>query len=100
MTPTFDGNVADTSPTIARTPHPALWANVPEAQCDGWRWQLANRLDTVAEVGQLINLTPEEIGNGQWQQFHLDTWLDASGPARAANHGRSSASQTASGEDA
>lgn len=44
-----------------RTPRPALWANVPDAQWDDWRWQLAHRLNSIEELAQIIHLTPEEI---------------------------------------
>jgi len=40
---------------------PALWADVPDAQWDDWRWQMSHRLNTLEELSQLINLTSEEI---------------------------------------
>ncbi len=46
---------------LARTPRPALWSDIPDAQWDDWRWQLAHRLNTVEELGALLRLTPEEI---------------------------------------
>ncbi|MBZ0280244.1 MAG: lysine 2,3-aminomutase [Anaerolineae bacterium] len=45
----------------ARTPRPAVWADVPDAKWDDWHWQLAHRLNSVEELSQIINLTPEEI---------------------------------------
>ncbi|MEL7674217.1 MAG: lysine 2,3-aminomutase [Chloroflexota bacterium] len=50
-----------TEQPLARTPRPALWAGVPDAQWDDWRWQLAHRLNSVEELAQIIRLTPEEI---------------------------------------
>ncbi len=44
----------------ARSPRPALWADVPDAQWDDWRWQLAHRLNSVEELAQLIHLTADE----------------------------------------
>ncbi len=46
---------------LARTPRPAIWADVPDEQWDDWRWQLAHRLNSYDELSQIINLTPEEI---------------------------------------
>jgi hypothetical protein len=46
-------------PSIERTPRPALWADVPDEKWDNWHWQLANRLNSLDELAQIINLTPE-----------------------------------------
>ncbi len=40
-------------------PHP--WEDVSNAQWQDWRWQLANRLNTVADFAQVIDLTDDEI---------------------------------------
>ena len=37
-----------------------LWKDVGEAQWNNWRWQVANRITTVDELGQVINLTDKE----------------------------------------
>jgi len=37
-----------------------LWKNVKRSEWDDWRWQLRNRVTTVEELKQVINLTPEE----------------------------------------
>jgi lysine 2,3-aminomutase len=37
-----------------------LWEDVDEAQWNDWHWQLANRITTVEELNQVINLTDEE----------------------------------------
>jgi len=40
-------------------PHP--WEAVPLETWQDWRWQLANRLSSVEELGKAIHLTPDEI---------------------------------------
>ncbi len=37
-----------------------LWENVDEAEWNDWHWQMANRVTTVSELSQVINLTDEE----------------------------------------
>ncbi len=37
-----------------------LWEDVDEAQWNDWHWQLANRVRTVNELSQIINLTDQE----------------------------------------
>jgi lysine 2,3-aminomutase len=37
-----------------------LWKNVKRSDWDDWRWQLRNRVTTVEELKQVINLTPGE----------------------------------------
>ncbi|MBI5671111.1 MAG: lysine 2,3-aminomutase [Chloroflexi bacterium] len=46
---------------LHRTPRPALWADVPDEKWNDWHWQLANRLNSLAELARVVNLTPEEI---------------------------------------
>ncbi len=62
---TFDEEPPDAKPVIpaalARTPRPAVWADIPDDQWDDWHWQLAHRLNSVEELSQIIHLTPEEI---------------------------------------
>lgn len=36
------------------------WQDVPEKKWMDWRWQLSNRLNTVEELGEVINLTESE----------------------------------------
>ena len=45
----------------ASSPRPDLWKDVPAEEWSNWRWQLAHRLNSLEELGQLIRLTPEEI---------------------------------------
>lgn len=55
------------------TPRPAIWADVPDEQWNNWRWQLSHRLNTLDELQQFINLTPEEIeGVSAEDKFRLD----------------------------
>ncbi|MGE5560752.1 MAG: lysine 2,3-aminomutase [Chloroflexota bacterium] len=37
-----------------------LWRDVTQVQWNDWRWQLANRITTVEQMKQVINLTEEE----------------------------------------
>ncbi|MBL7062720.1 MAG: lysine 2,3-aminomutase [Anaerolineae bacterium] len=37
-----------------------LWGDVDEAQWNDWHWQIANRVTTVDELSQVINITDEE----------------------------------------
>ncbi len=37
-----------------------LWKNVTEEQWNDWRWQVANRITTLEELKQVVDLTPEE----------------------------------------
>ncbi len=37
-----------------------LWKNVTPEQWNDWKWQVANRITTVDQLKQVINLTPEE----------------------------------------
>lgn len=46
-----------TEPVYTRAPY---WQDVPDAQWMDWRWQMANRLNTVDELGKVINLTDSE----------------------------------------
>lgn len=46
---------------LLHTPRPALWADIPDEKWNDWHWQLAHRLNTLDELSQIINLTPEEI---------------------------------------
>ncbi|MAS35035.1 MAG: lysine 2,3-aminomutase [Anaerolineaceae bacterium] len=56
-----------------RTARPALWADVTDEQWDDWRWQMAHRLNSLDELAQLINLTPEEIeGLTAEDKFRVD----------------------------
>ena len=48
----------NTSQTVhTRAPY---WQNVPDEQWQDWRWQMSHRLNTVAELSRVINLTESE----------------------------------------
>ena len=49
-----------------------LWANVPDAQWNDWRWQLSHRLNSLEELSQIINLTPEEVEGCRSHHFRVD----------------------------
>ncbi|MFZ5917778.1 MAG: lysine 2,3-aminomutase [Chloroflexota bacterium] len=49
------------SESTQKTP-PRPWQDVPWEQWDDWRWQIANRITTVEELGRVIHLTEEEKG--------------------------------------
>ncbi len=38
----------------------ALWEDVTEAEWNDWRWQSRNRITTLDQLKQVVNLTPEE----------------------------------------
>jgi lysine 2,3-aminomutase len=40
--------------------HPSPWDDIPWGQWEDWHWQLANRLTTVEQIGQVIHLTEAE----------------------------------------
>jgi lysine 2,3-aminomutase len=44
----------------ARSRRAPLWADVPDEKWDDWRWQLSHRVNSVDEVGAVLNLTDEE----------------------------------------
>lgn len=37
-----------------------LWKNVTDEQWNDWKWQVANRLNTVDQISQVVNLTEKE----------------------------------------
>ncbi len=57
--PELDVNSEFEEPPGRSTP-PAPWEQIPPALWNDWRWQLAHRLNTAAELAQVIRLTPEE----------------------------------------
>ncbi len=58
---------------LAVTPRPAVWADVPQEQWDDWRWQMSNRLNSLEELAQVIDLSDEEIeGLTAEDKFRVD----------------------------
>jgi lysine 2,3-aminomutase len=39
-----------------------IWADVPDERWNDWRWQMSNRVNTVEEIGRVLNLTDDERG--------------------------------------
>jgi lysine 2,3-aminomutase len=66
--PTDQAWVNPRDPALARGPDgkPArsrrapLWADVPDAQWDDWRWQLSHRVNDLADIERILRLTDEE----------------------------------------
>lgn len=53
--------------------HSTPWSNVSPKQWNDWHWQLSNRLNTLEELAQIIDLTPEEIqGLTAQNKFRVD----------------------------
>lgn len=70
---TEDDPPSGSLPASHHTLRPTLWANVPQEKWDDWRWQMAHRLNSVDELAQIINLTPEEItGLTAEDKFRVD----------------------------
>lgn len=60
-------------PELKRSPRPEIWADVPDEKWDDWRWQLKHRLNTVEDLSQIINLTPDEVAGLNYQdKFKVD----------------------------
>ena len=50
-----------------------VWGEVGDERWNDWRWQLSNRLNTLDELGQVIELTDEEReGLGAPDKFRVD----------------------------
>ncbi|SFG37097.1 lysine 2,3-aminomutase [Desulfotomaculum arcticum] len=49
-----------TTGTTTATTNIPRWANATEAEWNDWRWQLANRIDTVDKLAGIINLSAAE----------------------------------------
>jgi len=48
----------DGRPAVSR--RAPIWADVPDERWNDWRWQMSNRVNTLEEVEQILNLTPDE----------------------------------------
>jgi lysine 2,3-aminomutase len=48
----------DGKPAVSR--RAPIWADVPDERWNDWRWQLSNRVNTLEEVGRVLNLTDDE----------------------------------------
>ena len=51
----------------------AIWADVPDEKWNDWRWQLSNRVNSVEEIGSVLNLTDDErAGLSSPDKFRVD----------------------------
>jgi lysine 2,3-aminomutase len=48
----------DGRPAVSR--RAPIWADVPDEQWNDWRWQLSHRVNELAEIEQILNLTDSE----------------------------------------
>jgi lysine 2,3-aminomutase len=44
----------------ARSARAPKWADVPDEKWDDWRWQLSNRVNSLEEIGEILQLTDDE----------------------------------------
>ena len=50
-----------------------IWADVPDERWNDWRWQMSNRVNTVEEIGRVLNLTDDErAGLSTPDKFRVD----------------------------
>ena len=62
---------SDGQPAVSR--RAAIFADVPDAQWNDWRWQLSHRVNDLAEIEQILHLTPEErAGLSAPDKFRVD----------------------------
>ena len=48
----------DGAPAVSR--RAPIWQDVPDEKWNDWRWQLSNRVNSLEEVGAVLNLTEDE----------------------------------------
>jgi len=61
----------DGRPAVSR--RAPRWADVPDAQWNDWRWQLSHRVNSLEEVAEVLNLTPDErAGLSAPDKFRVD----------------------------
>ncbi|MDR3546637.1 MAG: lysine 2,3-aminomutase, partial [Candidatus Limnocylindrales bacterium] len=48
----------DGKPAVSRRAQ--IWEDVPDAKWNDWRWQLSNRVNDLAEIERILNLTDDE----------------------------------------
>jgi lysine 2,3-aminomutase len=63
---------SDEPPQRSHTRRAPLWADVPDAQWNDWRWQLSHRLNSYDELSQIIHLTEEEAEGCRNHHFRVD----------------------------
>ncbi len=47
----------DGKPAVSR--RAPIWVDVPDEKWNDWRWQLSNRINSLEEIGRVINLTDD-----------------------------------------
>ena len=61
----------DGKPAVSR--RASIWADVPDERWNDWRWQLSNRVNTLEEIGRVLNLTDDErAGLSTPDKFRVD----------------------------
>jgi lysine 2,3-aminomutase len=61
----------DGRPAVSR--RAAIWEDVPDEKWNDWRWQLSNRVNDLAEIEQVLNLTDDErAGLSAPDKFRVD----------------------------
>ncbi|MGD0247881.1 MAG: lysine 2,3-aminomutase [Candidatus Limnocylindrales bacterium] len=61
----------DGKPAVSR--RAPIWEDVPDERWNDWRWQLSNRVNSVEEIGRVLNLTDDErAGLSSPDKFRVD----------------------------
>jgi lysine 2,3-aminomutase len=61
----------DGRPAVSR--RAAIWQDVPDERWNDWRWQMSNRVNSVEEIGRVLNLTDDErAGLSTPDKFRVD----------------------------
>jgi lysine 2,3-aminomutase len=61
----------DGKPAVSR--RAPIWADVPDERWNDWRWQLSHRVNTLEEIGRVLNLTDDErAGLSSPDKFRVD----------------------------
>jgi lysine 2,3-aminomutase len=61
------------SDNLEYTPRPTIFADVPDEKWNDWRWQMANRINSIEQLEQIIELTDaEREGLGKEGLFRVD----------------------------
>ncbi|HEY3163569.1 MAG TPA: hypothetical protein VGJ71_04375, partial [Candidatus Limnocylindrales bacterium] len=61
----------DGRPAVSR--RAPIWEDVPDEKWNDWRWQLSHRVNDLAEIEQVLNLTDEErAGLSAPDKFRVD----------------------------
>src|SRR5205085_1872376 len=70
---TLKGRAAERLAKRSSTKSNSPWSDVPDEKWNDWRWQMSHRLNTLEDLQQVINLTPDEIeGVTAKDRFRLD----------------------------